>query len=486
MKEMKHASSKLPQRSVPLCTRHHMAAHALLSMILCVQPPGWPAQKIQPDELHGADALTNCGADGLLQLDLATAAEQADLTARPSMSAVGSKAVSGAQGALLSDRSLGIQDEDLRSVLNDADLDALCQVMPTKVQMIISSESMATIHAPQQAPKRPMLCRVAFANSTKPGPGKLALLEVVDSLDYLFYGQEHKEHYLWWSLINKAAYAKRTGRDLYLWVGGKVPETRKQSCDEKASNHYLKPLASFALLSAQPALHGLLFMDADAWFRPTRKGDEVAQPESYMDMVPKADFVFTGGHQHKIFPILLNGGIYMVKNTHLGRKFLERWFALRCGAKDQGALWQAAFELLRDVPGSKFTFDHSAFKTYKTANKYAFCHFRKNYHAVGHDDHLACRDLTCWYYPWLSEASCRLSNLGLLSQLVKPLQVGPMGIVPEVSRHVNGTFAPAMRHDFYHVHKPTLMCHITHGDSDDNDCSASVDSVCAHNSCSEE
>jgi len=70
-----------------------------------------------------------------------------------------------------------------------------------------------------------------YANDKKSSAPKSAILTMVDSVKYLISGKytgkkKHgKSYYIWECFLNKAAYALRTNREFYIWIGGLEEET---------------------------------------------------------------------------------------------------------------------------------------------------------------------------------------------------------------------------------------------------------------------
>ena len=125
---------------------------------------------------------------------------------------------------------------------------------------------------------------------------KTALLMMVDGMDYLTRPE------IWQATLNKASYAHRSGRELFLWIGNiDQSELHKRNtetlgpafgfrCIEKTLNntiHYFKPLALMALLETFPSTHSVLFLDADTAFckRSFDHLDEFG-PETYLEISP--------------------------------------------------------------------------------------------------------------------------------------------------------------------------------------------------------
>ena len=61
--------------------------------------------------------------------------------------------------------------------------------------------------------------------------------------------------------------------------------------------------------------------------------------------------------------------LLFIRNTHWSRSFLKRWWALRCGFKDQLSLWKALFEAWGKE--TDFEYPDHALTSYAAARHYA-------------------------------------------------------------------------------------------------------------------
>lgn len=108
-------------------------------------------------------------------------------------------------------------------------------------------------------------------------------------------------------------------------------------------------------------LNWVIFVDMD-----TLPSMTSLAPHDYLKLSPSANLI---GGSNPSLPILLNSGLLFVRNTHWSRSFLKRWWALRCGFKDQLSLWKALFEAWGKE--TSFSYPDHALTTYATARHYA-------------------------------------------------------------------------------------------------------------------
>jgi hypothetical protein len=249
---------------------------------------------------------------------------------------------------------------------------------------------------------------------------KSALLMMFDGIDYMM------ESVIFKATINKAAYAYRSNRPLYVWIGNldqtELNKRENESlepafgtkCAEQHvenSMHYYKPIAFLVLFdilsSSSPSSESILYLDADTDFTPTafkrignenfngtsNESDSLAPmgPESYLDISPQASLV---GTQNTAGKILMNSGIIILRDTRWSKDFLAMWWYGRCGPKDQLAMWLVLYATFSawttmsgdnplvgtqdesDVP-TQFAYPPQVFYDYSAASNKLFMHFRR-------------------------------------------------------------------------------------------------------------
>jgi len=251
---------------------------------------------------------------------------------------------------------------------------------------------------------------------------KSTLLMMVDSIEYM------TETKLFKATINKASYAYRSNRPLYIWIGNLNQEelNRREvaslepafgfKCASKElsnSNHYYKPVALLVLLdilsSSSASGESIFLLDADADFSPgafdridgVKINDQSSEgvdpvepmgPESYLDLSPQASLMAIQNTKGKM---LMNSGLMILRNTKWSKDFSALWWYGRCGGKDQLSLWlvlyatfsawttiaagdgpSAGTELEAEDP-IQFAYPGQIFYEYNTASNKLFMHFRK-------------------------------------------------------------------------------------------------------------
>lgn len=153
-------------------------------------------------------------------------------------------------------------------------------------------------------------------------------------------------------------------------------------------------------------------------------------PTDYAALAPEADII---GGGNPGLPIVMNSGVMVVKNTDWARRFLARWWKLRCGFFDQYSLWKAFFETWA-AEAPSFTYDGAIFETYAAARRGALDAL------LGGLDSLAPASSS---FAWTCGGECRYVLLKT-GCLLEPLQVltkvlilpvVPF-VVPRVSRKV--------------------------------------------------
>uniref|UniRef100_A0A7S4AYS5 Nucleotide-diphospho-sugar transferase domain-containing protein n=1 Tax=Chrysotila carterae TaxID=13221 RepID=A0A7S4AYS5_CHRCT len=120
---------------------------------------------------------------------------------------------------------------------------------------------------------------------------------------------------------------------------------RDESCTEATLKVHVgyKALVLLALFQRYPKLSGAMYMDADAvidaaWLRP----------QVYFELEPRADLIGTSNFNA---PVLMNGGVLLLRNSPWTARFLSQWWQRRCAGKDQLALWHSIFAAwAEDIP----------------------------------------------------------------------------------------------------------------------------------------
>jgi len=250
---------------------------------------------------------------------------------------------------------------------------------------------------------------------------KSTLLMMVDGIEYMTRND------IFMATINKASYAYRSNRELFVWIGNldKTELDRREMdslestfdfmCAEKKlgnSMHYYKPIAILVLFKMLDN-ESIFFMDADTDFSPLafdriendKKFDGVMRsealdsldpigPESYLDISSQASLVGTQNTKGKM---LMNSGLLVLRNTQWSRDLAALWWYVRCGSKDQLGLWlvlyatfsawtmpagdgsPAATKDKTDEP-TQFAYSGKIFFDYSTATTKLFMHFRRYGH----------------------------------------------------------------------------------------------------------
>ena len=92
---------------------------------------------------------------------------------------------------------------------------------------------------------------------------------------------------------------------------------------------------------------------------------DAAHPEAWLALDAASD-VFGASNVGK--PVLVNGGVLVLRNTAWARELVRAWWRNRCGPADQYALWKSLAELWRrDHP--KFRFSDGVFANYASARE---------------------------------------------------------------------------------------------------------------------
>ena len=85
-------------------------------------------------------------------------------------------------------------------------------------------------------------------------------------------------------------------------------------------------------------------------------------PSDYLTLSPSSDLF---GTSNLAYPILLNGGVLIFRNTEWARAMCWRWWYNRCGVKDQLSLWHTLFEFWSAEASLDYT--PSLFDSYASA-----------------------------------------------------------------------------------------------------------------------
>ena len=149
-------------------------------------------------------------------------------------------------------------------------------------------------------------------------------------------------------------------------------------------------------------------------------------PAMYLDIAPQADLV--GSANAAGMPILMNSGVFILRNTPWGRTFLEAWWARRAQLPDQLSLWEALFSSWGD------------------AKPFA------NY-AQGHREALVRLLAQQLGGPCASSTTCR-RILAATGCLAAPLQVGKVLLLP--ARFGVGALPPLQAD---HLYSGSWFCH---------------------------
>lgn len=250
---------------------------------------------------------------------------------------------------------------------------------------------------------------------------KSTLLMIVDSVEYMMKPQTFS------GVINKASYAYRSNRPLYIWIGNLDEDELNRReiesfaptfgfrCTEKElknSMHYYKPIAFLTLFdtlaSSSLSSRSIFYLDADAAFTATAferiENDKFygkssnrenllgpIGPESFLGLSPQASLMATQNIKGKM---MMNSGVMLLRDTRWSRDFLALWWYGRCGYKDQLALWlvlYATFSAWTTAGGessvgieggTQFAYPGDIFFDYAAANQKLFMHFRSNVHSL--------------------------------------------------------------------------------------------------------
>lgn len=346
-------------------------------------------------------------------------------------------------------------------ILEGMDPNGICRVTFGTFNLILETKWGTFDASHYQGPTIPVLCRVVTAKAGEPKPtdGKVALLTAVDKISYLL----RDDMLAWRSLMNRQAYAERTGRASFLYIGNLPPEMAPAEswCGKRRplSKRFVKPIAALALMYHHQ-VSSVMIMDAGAWFSDTA----AAMPESYLSLAPWAEIFFTAGKWHLTSPVLMDGSWHLVKNTPRGRGFIEAWWESRCGDFDVGALWLAMFTDWSTSLGHHFNL--TKWTSYQVAGRYMYRYIRASYKTmVDATRQWSCAGDRCW---------------DKKGRLTEPLNIGAAVILPECPVIWNHVELPAVRHDLQNS-RNTFVCRVGPSVVDDNGCTGKA--VCEHRRC---
>mmetsp|Transcript_94958 Transcript_94958/g.245253 ORF Transcript_94958/g.245253 Transcript_94958/m.245253 type:complete len:660 (+) Transcript_94958:52-2031(+) len=268
-----------------------------------------------------------------------------------------------------------------------------------------------------------LLCRVVANMTEKPSQGaKTALLTMADHFTYLHQEKKRGED-LWEMLGIRSEYARYWKLPLFIWLGSLTDQWQKKLtfpsvgrdgavCKEKSKPlHVVKSLAALALMERFPGLKAVAFMDAD-----TKPINWQVSPDHYLGMEPSADFFVTSNFR---YPIIANGGVWILRNTLWGRQLMQRWWLNQCSEHDQGPLWHSLFEMWKqDVP--EFQYSPEMFSEYDRAHREALVTVvdavvLRQYHR---DSRFLCNGLCGRVY---SQTGCLISPLQLPRTVLLPV-----------------------------------------------------------------
>ena len=245
-----------------------------------------------------------------------------------------------------------------------------------------------------------------------------AILTMVDTVHYLRSGKMTGRKklgpvfFIWECFLNKASYALRTNRDLYIWIGGfegddvsgeTTPILHQRNTDtlsrtfganckpeieEKNVVHYYKPIAFGALFRKLRSLDTkgddkkVWFVDADIYFNKEAfpSGDAHYEPlslDDYFHLSPQASLLGSQNPSGKEDNILINGGLLGLKGSAIEPldplddwviNLSALWWYCRCGERDQIALWLLLFATWSAESGAAdFAYPTVVFENYMFA-----------------------------------------------------------------------------------------------------------------------
>jgi len=312
--------------------------------------------------------------------------------------------------------------------------------------------------------KHGMLCRIASppmrAIPTKAAPS-VAVVSFVTSADYLFAN--------WHSFLNKVSYCERTGRGFYLLLGkptstSMLNDRPKLLRDSPASprcevtepsntiNIY-KTLALLALFRASPNLIGAMYMDADTWFADGSDGANnasISTPEAYFALEPSAHLFGNQNCYNKKQRgspelVAMNSGLLFFRKSAWSRGFLSMWWSMRCGNRDQMALFHLLLLCMSAATDGRFVIDDRHMYDYYALRQYAVHKIRADYALIAASSGSR----------WRGDADFPFSG-----QALEPIALAPqILLLPSAAVRVSPqSVVPGLRSDA-DQHAATFVCH---------------------------
>ena len=160
----------------------------------------------------------------------------------------------------------------------------------------------------------------------------------------------------------KAAWARAAGVAYYLAFGRGTAKANGPRCDAGAGGQTLHALkaAGLGVVMRHAEYESVTALDVDAV-----PALDAAPPEAWLALDAASD-VFGASNVGK--PVLVNGGVLVLRNTAWARELVRAWWRNRCGPADQFALWKSLAELWRrDHP--KFRLSDGVFANYASARE---------------------------------------------------------------------------------------------------------------------
>ena len=212
------------------------------------------------------------------------------------------------------------------------------------------------------ASDKTLLCEVVFADQ-KAAASTHAALTVATDAAYLaapIPGGLPRYKYV----EAKAAWARAAGVAYYLAFGRGTAKANGPRCDAGGGGggqtfHALKA-AGLGVVMRHTEYESVTALDVDAV-----PALDAAHPEAWLALDAASD-VFGASNVGK--PVLVNGGVLVLRNTAWARELVGAWWRNRCGPADQYALWKSLAELWRrDHP--KFRLSDGVFANYASARE---------------------------------------------------------------------------------------------------------------------
>ncbi|KAJ8611136.1 hypothetical protein CTAYLR_003541 [Chrysophaeum taylorii] len=217
---------------------------------------------------------------------------------------------------------------------------------------------------------RPALCHIRLPAAPRT-PSRHSMLSFATSASYLAQSQRKKITLLS-ALASRARWANDYGMPYFIWIGtlnSRPPKESMAWCNEKGkeSGHVIKVLALLAMLELRVAERRRfdVVMYADMDTMPVRR--DVAL-DAYLSLAPEANVIASSNPRNAI---IMNSGVFFLRNTRWSRHFLEGWWHRRCGYKDQLSLWSTLFSLWADHGFPQFSARPELFHNYTVARDYA-------------------------------------------------------------------------------------------------------------------